>query len=846
MITFASTLNRKNSVNHKRITPRALVSMLKATAYQIHWPDAEIKAMSTDTRTISQPAETLFFALSTQKRDGHLYLQTAYQQGVRNFVVSDAVFLQQWPDANVYLVSNALDALQSLGAYRRRQFEGTVVGIAGSNGKTIVKEWLFQTLSKTKRVIRSPRSYNSQIGVPLSTWTLEGQADIGLIEAGISKVGEMKKLAQIIAPNFGVFCHIGTAHDEGFASRQEKIAEKMLLFAHAQTLVSGVDDTDVAQALQKWKQAAPNRVLFTWSMSDSTASVFCISALRQITSTTLRISIAALRQTQEITVLLPFTDQASIENGLLTIASLIALGLDPQDIPPLIAQLEPVEMRLEMKAASHGCTILNDSYNSDLHSLRIAMEAAQSHRKNQKMTLVLSDLLQTGQSAEELYREVANLCLQKQFERVIGIGTEVAHLAKYLPASFDQAYFRDTTDLLDQLETKVWFRDELILLKGARIFAFERIAHRLQQKNHHAVLEVNLTAMTHNLNVYRRQLLPGVKLMVMVKAAGYGSGELETAKLLEHHGIAYLGVAYADEGITLRKGGIQIPIIVLNPAADEFDAMLRYQLEPEIYSLEILEALCAYAGKEKQMPIHIKLDTGMHRLGFESEQIAALCHTLAEYPNLSVATVFTHLAASDKSQFDTFTEQQVANFTDGYQQISQVIGYQPDRHVCNTGGITRFPRYQFEMVRLGIGLYGAEGAGLSEPLQVVHTLKARISQIKTIAAGQTVGYNRSGTVNRPTRIATINIGYADGLLRAAGGGRYHVSIGGQLAPTIGNICMDMCMVDITGLQHIKTGDEVIIFGEQPTVEDLAQVYQSISYEVFTSVSNRVKRVYWIE
>ena len=511
-----------------------------------------------------------------------------------------------------------------------------------------------------------------------------------------------------------------------------------------------------------------------------------------------------------------------------------------------MSQVEPIEMRLEMKAASNGCTILNDSYNSDLQSLEIAIEAAYNQTRAQSLSIILSDLLQTGIEPNVLYQVVAQLITKKGFKQVIGVGKEVSLLQNHLPKAMNQAYFKETDDLLVEIDKSIRFKDALILVKGARQFAFERIVHRLQQKNHHAVLEVNLVAMTHNLNVYRRALKQSVKMMVMVKAAGYGSGEGEAAKLLEHHGVDYLGVAYADEGIGLRVAGIQTPIMVLNPAPDEFDAMFRFDLEPEIYSLEILDAICAYTGQHKAMKIHLKLDTGMHRLGFEPKHIASLIERLKAFNNLRIASVFTHLAASDKSKFDSFTHGQVEAFLAMYDTIVGAISYRPDRHVANSGAIPRFPEYQFEMVRLGIGLYGAEGAGLKEPLQVVHTLKARISQIKEVEAGQTVGYNRNGPILKLSRIATVNIGYADGLLRAAGNGNYQFSVLGQKARTVGNICMDMCMIDITDIAEAQVGDEVIVFGAEPRVEELATALGTISYEVFTNVSNRVKRVYFLE
>ncbi len=824
-------------------------ALLGAIDYRAASPTVQIDYLCTDTRTVVHPEMSLFFALQSGRRDGHQFLTRAYALGIRQFVVSRPEWLTAWPDATVFWVEDVLLTLQALGAEVRTRFGGRVVGITGSNGKTIVKEWLFQCLSRSQRVVRSPRSYNSQIGVPLSLWQLRTTADVALIEAGISQVGEMQALARIIRPQIGVLTHLGPAHDEGFSSLAEKLKEKMRLFDTAHTLVAGIDHPLVREAVTAWQSERAGRRLVSWSAIDAQANVYLDSRLRQISHTALHLRLQSLTpggHVQELMATLPFLDEASIENALLTVATLVALDRPAAEIPAAIAQLEPIEMRMEMKAAANGCTLINDAYSSDLESLRIAMDAAQNQRKNQSMSLILSDMHQTGLASDALYKKIADLVVSKGFDRVIGIGTEVPQLKAYLPEQITQAWFNDTDAFLQALEKTVTFRDELILLKGARAFAFERIAHRLQQKTHHAVLEVNLAAMTHNLNVYRRLLKPGVKMMAMVKAAGYGSGEAETAKLLEHHGVDYLGVAYTDEGIGLRKAGVGTPIMVLNPAPDEFDAMYRYQLEPEIYSHEIFQALVHYTGTEKTMPIHIKLDTGMHRLGFESADVPHLLQALKAYPRLRVASIFSHLAAADKPQFTDFTHSQARAFMEMYQQITAGLGYKPMRHIANSGAIPRFQEYQFEMVRLGIGLYGAEGTGLPEPLQVVHTLKARISQLRWVKAGETVGYNRNGPVQKDARIATVNIGYADGLLRAAGGGRYAFNIRGYAAPTVGNICMDMCMVDVTHIPDAAVGDEVIVFGEQPRVEDLAQVYDTISYEVFTGISSRVKRVYWME
>jgi alanine racemase len=500
-------------------------------------------------------------------------------------------------------------------------------------------------------------------------------------------------------------------------------------------------------------------------------------------------------------------------------------------------------MRLELKAGIRGCTLVNDFYNLDLASLRIALQFAAQQGRGRRLTLVLSDLLQSGQPDERLYAKVAEAVLSQGFVRVIGIGQSVGALREALPEGFELLLYRDTDHFLGEI-ARVEFRDEVVLLKGARPFAFERIARRLEQKAHKTVLEINLSALIHNLNVYTRLLRPGTRTLVMVKAAAYGSGAAEVARLLEFNQVDYLGVAYADEGIELREAGVRLPILVLNPEPASLDAMFRFNLEPEVYSLDGLTDLLAFAGTDKQVNIHLKLDTGMHRLGFEESDIPLLIKQLQQHPNVRVQTLFSHLSASDAPQHDTFTHQQAAAFSRMTTQIAAGLGYQPIRHLCNTGGIARFPEYHFDMVRLGIGLYGIDSTGLQERLRVVNTLRATVSQVKEVPAGDTVGYNRnSGPLASVRRIATISIGYADGFLRAAGGGRYSVLMHNQLVPTIGNVCMDMTMIDVTNLPDVRAGDEVVVFGKNPPVQRLAECFQTIAYEVFTTISERVKRVY---
>ncbi len=509
-------------------------------------------------------------------------------------------------------------------------------------------------------------------------------------------------------------------------------------------------------------------------------------------------------------------------------------------------RLEPVEMRLEVKAAIHGCTLINDAYSNDLASLRLALQFARQQAGKEKLTLILSDILQSGQSGDSLWTEVAEAVQMQKVGRFIGIGHDIQAIQDKLPSSVETVFYPDTERFLEKIAAHD-FREETILLKGARTFAFERIARRLEQKAHKTVLEVNLSALAHNLKTYQRLLQPGTKMMVMVKAEGYGAGSAQVAKLLEFQQVDYLGVAYADEGISLRQAGVNLPILVLNPEPASFDTLWRFRLEPEVYSLPMLDEIAMFAGREKPLNIHLKLDTGMHRLGFEPGDIASLLEKLREVPNLRVASVFSHLAASDAPQHDDFTRKQAAVFSEMFGQISNSLGYAPLRHICNTGGIEHWPEYHFDMVRLGIGLYGIGGKTVQEQLHTVNSLKATISQIKTLSPGETVGYNRnSGPLTTPKRIATISIGYADGLLRLAGGGRFSALVRGQRAATLGNVCMDMTMLDVTQIPEAQVGDEVTIFGENLPVQELAECLQTIPYEVFTNISERVKRVYWQE
>lgn len=822
--------------------------------------DAIIEHLLLDSRQVIFPASSLFIALQGRRYDGHEFLRELYDSGVRNFVVSKkTTSTSDFPQANFILVKNTQEAFHAFAAWHRRQFDLPVIGITGSNGKTIVKEWLFQLLYEDFHIVRSPKSFNSQTGVPLSVLQITPEHTLGIFEAGISKQHEMERLARIVAPDIGIFTNIGEAHQEGFPNLETKIREKLQLFKHCSTLIYSVDNELVVQEMAAALEGQ-GKQLITWSAYGNHADLQIIAKRQTGNTTHLE---AVVRQSsivnRQSSIAIPFTDAASIENATHCWALLLHLGVPDEVIADRMARLEPVAMRLELKEGLNGCTVINDSYNSDLTSLGIALNFLQQQGKKLKRTLVLSDILQSGQSVAQLYGTVAGLLVEKRIERLIGIGKKVEHVKKYLPTGFDARFYPTTQAFLDDFQELV-FRDEAILLKGARQFEFERIANRLAIKFHKTVLEVNLSALLNNLRVYQSQLGPGTKMMVMVKAGAYGSGSAEVAKLLEFQNVDYLGVAYADEGVELRKAGIQLPILVMNPEEATFEAMVRYRLEPEIYSLGLLRNFFEFlenhfapkngeaAAPHVPIPIHLKLDTGMHRLGFEEGEMNNMVEMLTEVvegrPSVVVRTVFSHLAASEAPEHDDFTLEQFARFQKMYDWLVVGLGYRPMRHILNSGGIVRFPEQQMEMVRLGIGLYGIDSSGLlQERLQTVNTLKATISQIKNVAMGETVGYGRLGKAQRPMRIATLSLGYADGLLRRAGNGRFSVLINGRRAPLIGNVCMDMTMADVTDITDAVEGDPAIIFGKDLPVQELAACLGTIPYEIFTTISDRVKRVY---
>jgi len=801
--------------------------------------DIEINWLLTDSRSLSFPAESLFFAIRTPRNDGHKYIAELYNQNLRHFVVSEMLpGFEQLSDAVFLQVDDTLKALQTLVAAHRTSFHIPVIGITGSNGKTVVKEWLYQLLHTDYRIVRSPRSYNSQIGVPLSVWALNETTELGIFEAGISEMHEMELLQPIIQPTIGIFTNLGDAHQENFSGLKQKCEEKLQLFKHAETLIYCSDNklveiciaqSDFKGKLISWGKAANNMIRIIQIEKSANKTVVFLNY-----------------DGSDLYFVVPFIDEASIENAIQCVAVMLHLGIDIDEITKRVLLLEAVAMRLEVKEGVRNCLIINDSYNSDLNSLGIALDFLnqQATAKNLSKTLILSDILQSGQAPAELYDTVAKLVENKAIHRIVGIGSEIS---KYADAfqNIEKSFFTNTEDFLKSPLIRE-FQTEIILLKGSRKFHFEDISEKLELITHETILEVNLNALVDNLNYFRSKLRPETKVMCMVKAFAYGSGSVEVARTLQHHRCDYLAVAVADEGAELRREGVRIPIVVMNPEKGSFGMIFDHKLEPEIYSFRLLDAFIGAAEKLglTDYPIHIKIDSGMHRLGFEPQDMEQLLKCLKNQNQVKVRSIFSHLSGADETKFDAFTKHQIATFSSCADQLSATFSHYIMRHILNSAGIERFPEAQFDMVRLGIGHFGISTLP-DVNLKQVCALKTIILQIKTVKAGETVGYSRKGVVKTDKRIAVIPIGYADGFDRKLGNGVGEVFINGQRAKVIGNVCMDLCMIDVTGIEA-NEGDVVEIFGDNITISEVAKWLNTISYEVLTSISRRVKRVYFQE
>lgn len=789
---------------------RHIAEIIQATSHIV--TDTEIAHLILDSRKAVAPLHTLFFAIKGPRRDGHQFIAALYQRGVRNFVISQPVDYANYPEAGFLKVDDSLQALQQLAAHHRKQFNIPVIGITGSNGKTIVKEWLYQLLCDDFQIIRSPKSYNSQIGVPLSVWGMTEKHNLAIFEAGISQPGEMEKLEKIIQPTIGVLTNIGEAHSEGFRSSKQKEEEKRKLFQHC-----GLKYPAKIIQIKKGKSVS-------------------------------EIHYGIDKNEKQYAFEIPFTDDAAVQNAICCLQVLLQLGLKPERIQERMKQLQPVSMRLEMKKGINNCEIVNDSYSADINSLEIALGFLIQHSSNKKLTVILSDFSQSNIPEKELIAQIQEMLKRYKVSRLIGIGERILTSWGKTDDEMQVSLFATKEKFLEQL-LSTQFKDEAILIKGARVFELEEIVQRLELKAHQTVLEINLNAIVHNLKEFQQRLQPATRVMAMVKAFAYGSGGAEIASVLQFNNVDYLGVAYADEGVELRKAGIQLPIMVMNPEPSAFEKLIAYSLEPELYSFEILYRFQEFLKQEgiTHYPIHLEIETGMNRLGFACADADKIASALLETDSFKLQSVFTHLAASEDAANDAFSEKQFERFKAVTAIIQTRTGFTFLRHIANSAAAIRHPQMQMDMVRLGIGLYGVDSsASQTMNLETVATLKSTIAQLKHLQKGETVSYNRRASIEKNSVIATIRLGYADGFPRRLGNGVGKVYINGKLAPVVGTVCMDMFMVDVTDIENVKEGDTVIIFGKELPVEQVAQWAHTIPYEMMTGISQRVKRVYFVE
>jgi alanine racemase len=804
--------------------------------------DVHIENIIIDSRKVFFPEQSLFFAINGPNRSGVSFIADLYQKNVRNFIVDNNFNiseLNQFPNANFLQHENVLNALQLFAEFHRTNFSLKTIGITGSNGKTIIKDWLSHLLQQKFNIVKSPKSYNSQIGVPLSVLRIEPQHDLGIFEAGISMREEMDRLQKIIRPEIGILTYMGNAHSEGFTSQAEKIDEKLNLFTASKQLICNNDDDLVNERIIEFKRTQNQGInIFTWGKNTRSNLV-----LSKVEKEIVETKLYCTYNKTDFIIVIPFIDDASIFNAMTCCATMLLLNYDYDEIKVLLREIKQVEMRLELKQGINQCSIINDSYSIDLDSIQMALDFLSQQEMHVQNTIILSDVYQSALSEAVLYQKIADILKQKNIHRIIGIGKTIskhAALFEFIPISL---FFENTTAFINEINNS-GFNKETILIKGARVFEFERIVQYLELKSHDTVLEINLNAIRNNLKIYKNRLNPGVKMMAMVKAFSYGTGTFEIANLLQHEGVDYLAVAYTDEGVELRRAGVKLPIMVMNTNSVEFDKLIEFNLEPELYSFSILNLFKEYLEirKVQAFPIHIKLDTGMHRLGFMNTDIEQLCVELSSNKNFKIKSVFSHLVGSENELYDAFTNTQFSLFQEMTAKLSQSVGYDFLKHLCNTSAIHRHPNMQFNMVRLGIGLYGVDG---HLQLQNVTTLKTSIAQIKKLKKGDTVGYGRRGVLENDSTIATVRIGYADGYSRIFGNGNGYMLLNGQPAKTIGNVCMDMTMLDVTNLQT-KEGDEVIVFGTDLSVHQLASMANTIPYEILTNISQRVKRVYFEE
>lgn len=803
-----------------------------------------IKDLLFDSRLLISPENTLFFSLKSNRNNGNKYIDELYGKGVRSFVVDNVVSESSIVDAAFIIVDDTLKALQKLAANCRDNYDIPIVGITGSNGKTIVKEWLYQILSPEMSVARSPKSYNSQIGVPMSVWQLNESHQLAIFEAGISRYDEMQNLKEIIKPSIGIFTNIGSAHGKNFDNINDKVEEKMKLFHDVDTLIYCSDHKEINDAVEKLDIKT-----FSWSRKDKNADVQVYSVEKGEDVTVISaVSQKPSAKSHSLKITIPFTDDASIENAIHCWVAAMLLNIPEDVIEKKMRHLSTVAMRMELKSGINNCEVINDSYNSDFNSLTIALDFMNQQHHKKERVVILSDILQSELKEEELYKKIALLLKNKGVNSVIGIGEAISRQKDKF--DIDKVFYNDTKDFLTNHRIED-FHNQMILLKGARDFGFEKISRLLQEKAHETILEINLNNLVRNMNYYRSKLKSDTKLMVMVKAFAYGSGNFEVSNVLEFHRADYLTVAYADEGIELRRKGINLPIVVMTPEINTYESIIKNNLEPDIYSfrsLSLLEDAIEKLDAPLKSPIgiHIKVDTGMHRLGFLKDEIDELLSRLKKNENIVVRSVFSHLAGSDSPDFDDFTMSQINNFEEMSTKIIDAFPYKILRHILNSAGISRFTDYQYDMVRLGIGVYGVSPCEDDRgKLKNVVSLKTTIVQIKEYEVGETIGYSRKGVVERKSKIGVVPIGYADGLKRQLGNGNACFYVNGKAAPIIGNVCMDMCMIDLTDID-CKENDTAILFDENHSIERIAEACNTIAYEILTSFSQRVKRIYFQE
>jgi Alr-MurF fusion protein len=808
-----------------------ICNIVKGSFIQQH-SDVEIEHLAYDSRLMTSTEGSLFFALHTLQRDGHHYIEEAFEKGIRNFII-DKDIATVFVDCNIIKVADTLKALHQLAAYHRNTFTLPVIGITGSNGKTVIKEWLYQLLHADHDIVRSPKSFNSQLGVPLSIWQINSNNEIAIIEAGISKAGEMKSLEKIIRPTIGVFTNLGQSHDEGFSSKDEKLKEKIKLFQDSQ-IVIGQD---------KYLDNLPKNRKFTWG--NAASNNLQITKIETSLSST-DIYGSFLFYPTKITI--PFIDEASIENAINCWCVMLYLEYNEQTINERFSGLHSVDMRLQLGSGINHCTLINDSYSADLTSLQIALHFLIQQHTGQKRTIILSDFVETGKTDEKLYQLIATQLIQNKIDRLITVGRSIsAFLPPLLPSEVELSSYSSTESFIQNFR-QTFFINEIILIKGARHFQFEKIVQLLQTRVHQTVLQINLNAIAHNLKEYRNLLKPETKIMAMVKAFSYGSGGAEIANILQFNNIDYLGVAYADEGVSLRKAGVTVSVMVMNAEEISFHTIIENYLQPVLYSLPFLKKFESYLNQQgiKQYPVHLEIETGMNRLGFTIDDCKLLQDHITEQGAFQIQSVFSHLVASEDATQDDFTNQQASIFKQAADIISGFVSYPFLKHISNSAAIIRHPQLHMNMVRLGIGLYGVEIETQKLNLLPVATLQTTIAQIRMLHAGDTVSYNRSGVLKEDAVIATVRIGYADGYSRSFGNGTGKMMVKGKLAPVVGSVCMDMTMINVTGIAGVKEGDEVIVFGNELPVTEVAAWAHTIPYELMTSVSQRVKRIYYQE